>query len=341
MVSAKAAVEGARRGVGLRADLRTAVVDAVAASVITAVIFAWLYARVRNGTSATVAVMPFLADADSYPMYWLCQAFGWTALLWAWLTTMLGLVRSAARPAWLRVPPVAVERWHRATSLTTIGLMFAHAFWFFAELVRVNEHGLGWAGRLGSAFVEVFVPGGYPSGTGRVAVLLGLLAFYLAIPLGLAYYLRARTGARVWRALHRFVLAVYVLSVWHTLLYGTNVWFDGWPRTTLWLLQLPVAVLLLARLLAPGRPSERFGRARGALAVGRRVAALAVVPATAAVLIAVVVSGRDGGRTPGARHSAGLSVQPWMVWTGTAVFALAVVLAVGVARRAERAERSS
>ncbi|MFE2753653.1 iron reductase [Actinosynnema sp. NPDC059335] len=333
MVSAKATLDGARRRPGLRADLRTAALDAAAALVITLAIFAWLYARVRSGTSATVAVMPFLADANAYLMYWLCQAFGWTALLWAWLTTMLGLVRSSDRP---RLSPVAVERWHRATSLTTIGLMFAHAFWFFAELVRVNEYGLGWAGRIGSAFVEVFVPGGYPSGTGRVAVLLGLLALYLALPLGLAYYLRHRTGARVWRALHRFVIVVYVLSVWHTLLYGTNVWFDGWPRTTLWLLQLPIAVLLLARLLAPARPSERLGRGGGALVTGRRAVALLAVVATIGVLVAVVVSGRDGGRTPGAHHGAGLSVQPWMVWVGLAAFAVAVAVAVGLARRAER-----
>lgn len=338
MVSAEAPVEGARRRPGLRADLRTAVLDATAALVITAAIFAWLYARVRSGTSATVAVMPYLADADAYLMYWLCQAFGWTALLWAWLTTALGLVRSTARPGWPRFSPAAVERWHRATSLTTIGLMFAHAFWFFAELVRANEHGLGWSGRVGRAFVEVFVPGGYPSGTGRVAVLLGLLAFYLAIPLGLAYYLRARTGARTWRALHRFVIVVYVLSVWHTLLYGTNVWFDGWPRTALWVLQVPVAVLLLVRLLAPARPGERLGRSAGVLVAGRRVVALVAVLATIGVLVAVAVSGRDGGRTPGAHHSAPLSVQPWMVWVGTAVFVLAVVLAIGLVRRAERAE---
>lgn len=341
VVSAEATVDGARRRPGLRADLRTAAVDAAVALVVTAAIFAWLYARVRSGTSATLAVMPYLADANAYLMYWLCQAFGWTALLWAWLTTVLGLVRSTARPAWPRVSPVRIERWHRATSLTTIGLMFAHAFWFFAELVRANEYGLGWAGRVGSAFVEVFVPGGYPSGTGRVAVLLGLLAFYLAVPLGLAYYLRARTGARVWRALHRFVIVVYVLSAWHTLLYGTNVWFDGLPRTTLWLLQLPVAALLLARLLAPARPGERLGRAGSAWATGRRVAALGAVLATIGVLVAVVVSGRDGGRTPGAHHGAPMSVQPWMVWAGTAVFALLVVLAIGLARRAERADRGT
>lgn len=318
---------------GLRADLRAAGPDALAALVVTVAIFGWLYLRVRAGSSATVAVMPFLADANAYWMYWLCQAFGWSALLWLWLTTMLGLVRSSARPGWSRVSPVQVERWHRTTSLTAIGLMFAHAFLFFAELVRANDYGLGVLARVWRAFVETFVPGGYPSGTGVVAILLGLLAFYLAIPLGLAYYLRNRTGARAWRALHRFVLVVYVLSVWHTLLYGTNVWFDGWPRTTLWLLQIPVAALLLVRLLAPARPAERFRRVAGPLATGRRVAAVLAVVGTIVAVLAVAVSGVDGGRTPGA-EGAPLNVHQWMLWLGLAVFVLAIVVALAVVRRA-------
>ncbi|MER7042750.1 hypothetical protein ABT349_33505, partial [Streptomyces microflavus] len=36
-----------------------------------------------------------------------------------------------------------------------------------------------------------------------------------------------------------------------------NVWYDGWFRTSVWLLQLPIAALLLLRLLRPA------GRGRG------------------------------------------------------------------------------
>ncbi|MCI0383143.1 ferric reductase-like transmembrane domain-containing protein, partial [Streptomyces sp. CNQ085] len=261
----------------LRADLRAAVPDATAALVVTAGVFALLYARVESGASMTLQVMPDLADADRYWMYWLCQAFGWSALLWSWITVILGLVRSSAAPGRLRLPAARIERWHRTTSLTTIGLMFAHAALFFAELVRANEDGTGWAGRLTTSFAEVFVPGVYSSGTGRIAILIGLLALYLAIPLGLAFYLRQATGSRMWRALHRFVVVVYVLSVWHTLLYGTNIWYDGAFRTTVWLLQLPVAALLLIRLLAPARRGERLhlrdaDRRPGALPLAARLA---------------------------------------------------------------------
>ncbi|MFH8349693.1 ferric reductase-like transmembrane domain-containing protein [Streptomyces sp. NPDC018045] len=286
--------------VPLRADLKAALPDAGAAVVVTVAVFVFLYLRMRSGASATVAVMPFMDDPGTYWMYLLSQAFGWSGLLWSWGTVLLGLLLSGPRPGRLPVSRAVLERWHRTTSLTTMALMFAHALMFAAELVR-DAGGLAWAARLWSAFADTFVPGWYDSGTGKLAIPIGQGALYLAVPLGLLFYVRHRIGAAAWRRLHRFVIVVYVLSVWHTLLYGTNVWYDEWPRTALWLLQLPVAVLLLLRLLRPARRAERLG-APGrqaevpplrwtARAVGR-VAAAAVI----AGLLAVVLSGHDGGR---------------------------------------------
>lgn len=284
--------------VALRGDLRAALPDATAAVVVTVLVFALLWARMESGASDTVAVMPFMDDPGTYWMYLLSQAFGWSALLWAWGTVMLGLLLSGPRPARLPVSRQVLERWHRTTSLTTTALMFAHALMFAAELVRY-ETKVGWAERLWVAFADSFVPGWYDSGTGQVAIPLGQGALYLAIPLGLLFYVRHRIGANTWRRLHRFVIVVYVLSVWHTLLYGTNVWYGEWPRTVLWLLQLPVAVLLLLRLLKPSRRAERLGPPGGGAArpvwwvrAAGRVAVAAVVVG----LVVVVVSGRDGGR---------------------------------------------
>lgn len=122
---------------------------------------------------------------------------------------------------------------------------------------------------MATAFVEAFVPGGYDSGTGRIAMPIGQAALYLAIPLGLLFYVRHRIGPKTWRVLHRCVIVVYVLSVWHTLLYGTNVWYDGWFRTSVWLLQLPIAALLLLRLMRPARRSEKLSARPGATAGAR------------------------------------------------------------------------
>jgi hypothetical protein len=285
--------------VTLGSDLRAAVLDGLVALAITGAIFVLLYARIRAKTSATVSVMPFMADANAFWVYFLSQAFGWSALLWAWGTVILGLLLSGPRPAWLPLTGQRLERLHRTTSLNTIALIAAHALFFAVELIR---HDTGaWHSRILTAFIESFVPGGYDSGTGRVAIPVGQAALYLAIPLGLLFYVRHRIGPKTWRILHRCVIAVYVLSVWHTLLYGTNVWYDGAFRTAIWLLQLPIAALFLLRLLRPARRSERLrspGRHGGhpagwTLRLIGRAAAAGIV----AVLLLVLVTGRDGGRT--------------------------------------------
>ena len=312
--------------VALRRDLRSTATGASAALAVTFAIFALLYHRVVSGASATLVVMPEMADARLHWMYWMCQAFGWSGLLWAWTTVMLGLIRSTRAPARLPVRTAVVERWHRTTSLTTIALTFAHAFWFFAEMVRENRAATGWTGRLGSAFVDAFVPGGYDSGTGLIAILVGLVALYLALPLGLAFYVRRSLGPRAWRVLHGSILLVYVLSVWHTLLYGTNLWYDGWFRSAVWLLQLPVAALLLIRLL---KPAYRPGCAL-LDRVGRGIARSAAV-ATVLGLVVVSATGRDGGRTPGVA-GADLNVSRAMIWIGLAVFVVSVTVAVHRAR---------
>ncbi|GAA1927689.1 hypothetical protein GCM10009716_39560 [Streptomyces sodiiphilus] len=95
------------------ADLRAAVPDALVALLLTASVFVFLFVRVRSGDSATVAVMPFMADAGTYWMYILSQAFGWAALWWAWGTIMLGFMLSGPRPSWPKLSGPRLERLHR------------------------------------------------------------------------------------------------------------------------------------------------------------------------------------------------------------------------------------
>ncbi|MFE3588176.1 ferric reductase-like transmembrane domain-containing protein [Streptomyces niveus] len=285
--------------VTLRSDLRASWLDGTVALVVTAAVFVILYVRIKAETSSTLTVMPFMADTGEFWMYYLSQAFGWSALLWAWGTVILGLLLSGPRPARLPLSGPRLERLHRTTSLNTIALIVAHALFFAAELIYQDTD--PWPSRLGGAVLETFIPGGYNSGTGVWAMPIGQAALYLAIPLGLLFYVRHRIGPKTWRILHRFVLVVYVLSVWHTLLYGTNVWYDGAFRNTVWLLQLPIAALFLLRLLRPARRSERLAspsahrgsKAGWSLRLTGRVAAVAII----GVLVAVIASGRDGGRT--------------------------------------------
>ncbi|ANW19390.1 ferric reductase-like transmembrane domain-containing protein [Streptomyces clavuligerus] len=290
---------GARNRVTLRSDLRASVWDGLLALLVTGAVFALLWVRIQDRSSSTATVMPFMADdPEGFWVYFLSQAFGWSALLWAWGTVVLGLLLSGPRPARLPLSAARLERLHRTTSLNTMALIGAHALLFAVELVRHDKD--AWYSAAWTAFVEAFVPGGYDSGTGRIALPIGQAALYLAIPLGLLFYVRHRIGPKTWRVLHRFVLVVYVLSVWHTLLYGTNVWYDGWFRTTVWLLQLPIAALFLLRLLRPARRSQRLdslGAHAGSPALwGVRLLGRAAVAGLVVVLLAVLFTGRDGGR---------------------------------------------
>ncbi|GGT15919.1 hypothetical protein GCM10014713_05970 [Streptomyces purpureus] len=143
----------------LRGDLRAALPEAGAAVGVTVAVFLLLYARMRSGTSATVAVMPFMADPDTFWMYLLSQAFGWSGLLWAWGTVMLGLLRSGPGAGRPRIPRSVLERWHRTSSLTTMALMAAHALMFAAELVRYDA-GTAWLPRLWGRSRTVSSPAG-------------------------------------------------------------------------------------------------------------------------------------------------------------------------------------
>jgi hypothetical protein len=327
---------------GLGADARAAIPDASLGLVVTGLIFWWLWARIENGSSPSIKIMPPFDSAADYWWYWLCQAFGWSALLWAYVTVCFGLLRSGTRPSWGWLPAARVEKVHRTTSLTTIGLIFMHMVTFFAAELQTNFEDQPMGELVRETLVKVFVPGGYPTGTGRVAIFLGLIAFYLAIVLGLAFYLRQTTGSRLWRALHRFIIVVYVLSAWHTLLYGTNVWYEGSFRTLVWALQMPLAGLLLLRLLAPARPRERL-RLRGPrresrpLPLTTRLAGRLAVVGTIAGLLAVIISGADGGRSDHSHSSAEPWPERWVIWTGLLVLTLVLVAVVHRLRPATQA----
>ena len=64
---------------------------------------------------------------------------------------------------------------------------------------------------------------------------LGVIAGYLAMLLGLSFYLRKQIGAKLWRKAHRATVVVYVLGLVHALGAGTDataVWFRWWVILT-------------------------------------------------------------------------------------------------------------
>lgn len=85
---------------------------------------------------------------------------------------------------------------------------------------------------------------------------LGVIAGYLAMLLGLSFYLRRQVGARLWRKAHRATIAVYVLGLFHALGSGSDtgsVLFLCFAAAT----AVPIAILFVYRLGASRRGSER------------------------------------------------------------------------------------
>jgi sulfoxide reductase heme-binding subunit YedZ len=135
-------------------------------------------------------------------------------------------------------------------------------------LVAIAVHGLALLGdqwlKPGLRGIAVpFALSYRPSFTG-----LGIIAGYLALLLGPSFYVRKRIGARRWRKLHRFTVAVWVLSAVHTLGSGSD-------RSQLWLVSIvlapvvPIVFLVVLRMFPGERPTATRAQ-RGAVAGGSR-----------------------------------------------------------------------
>jgi len=212
----------------LRGDLRAAIPDAAAALLLSGLAFAILVFRLRAGTNAAALEMPAMVKDGGIWAYSLSQSVGWGALLWSWLTILLGV--SLPYLAQQRRPQLrgSIERLHRSTSLTVVGLMIGHAVL------------LTWD-KMGDTLVTEFVPWTMSYLPGRFPQTLGIVSFYLAVLLGPSFYLRDKLGRQTWRLLHLYLVpAVYILAVWHTFAYGSDVKNGNAIWIIIWILQIPI-----------------------------------------------------------------------------------------------------
>jgi sulfoxide reductase heme-binding subunit YedZ len=220
----------------LRGDLRRAIPDAALALIMTGIVFAIQIARAHAGADPALLEMPAMMRSGGIWPYSLSQALGWAALLWSWLTILLGV----SLPIWgwwgrPRARELA-ERLHRSTSLTVVGLMIAHAVLLIWD-------------KMGDTLITVFVPWTTSYAPGLLPQTLGIVSFYFAVLLGLSFYLRDRLGWRTWQLLHRyFIPAVYILAVWHTFLYGSDLRAHNGLWFTVWVLQVPIVGAFVVRL---------------------------------------------------------------------------------------------
>jgi methionine sulfoxide reductase heme-binding subunit len=140
-------------------------------------------------------------------VWWLAgRSAGMVAMLLVTCSVILGLAMAARAvpPRWRR----DAGRLHQHLALIALGAIGAHGLLLAADpWLKAGVKGI----------VVPFAIGYRPLWTG-----LGIIGGYLAAILGLSFYVRRRIGARLWRRMHRFTIAVYVLALAHSLGSGTD-----------------------------------------------------------------------------------------------------------------------
>jgi sulfoxide reductase heme-binding subunit YedZ len=177
-------------------------------------------------------------------LWWLAsRSFGVVAMVLVSLSVGLGLALSGRL---LRGPgmPARVKTLHEALALS--------------GLIAIVLHGLLLLGdsylRPGLAGIALpFALAGQPLWTG-----IGIIAGWLAAIVTLSFYVRGVIGVAVWRWLHRWTLAVYVLGLAHTLGSGTDA-RAAWLLGTLGLAAVPIVFAGVHRALP--RPARRLAHA--------------------------------------------------------------------------------
>jgi sulfoxide reductase heme-binding subunit YedZ len=180
-------------------------------------------------------------------VFWIAsRASGVVALILAAVSVGMGLamaMRAAKGPGAM----ARLKQAHEATALTALIMIAAHG------LTLLGDSYL----RPGLAGIAIpFVMSHRPLWTG-----IGIVGGWLAALLGLTFYVRRWIGPRLWRRLHRWTLAVYVLAVIHTLGAGTDA-RSAWLLVIVIGTAAPLAVLAAARLVPSDDPQQRRPRRR-------------------------------------------------------------------------------
>jgi len=84
---------------------------------------------------------------------------------------------------------------------------------------------------------------------------IGIIAGWLALILGLSFYVRQRIGAKTWRSMHRFTIVVYLLALGHVIGAGTHG-RSWWMLVMLAAVTAPIVFAFTYRILpATHRPT--------------------------------------------------------------------------------------
>ena len=171
-------------------------------------------------------------------VFWLAsRAAGVVALLLVSLSVGFGLAlsgRISRKPG----APAKLRRLHEAIALSSLVAIVAHGGLLLGDAyLRPGIAGI----------VLPFQMERQPIWTG-----VGILAGWLAMLVGLSFYARRWITVAVWRWLHRWTLAVYVMALAHTFGSGTDA-REPWLLAMVAMTALPIFFLAIFRFLPGGR----------------------------------------------------------------------------------------
>jgi predicted ferric reductase len=174
-------------------------------------------------------------------VFWIAsRATGIVAIVLLGVSVALGLAMSGRlgrRPGL----PAKLKRFHEASTLVTLGLIAAHGGLLLGD---------AW---LRPGLEGILLP--FQMGYRTLWTGLGIVGGWLAVILGLSFYVRRWIGTKTWRWLHRWTLAVYVLALVHVVGAGTDG-RSGWMLALLGALTAPIVFAFTYRML-PRAPAPR------------------------------------------------------------------------------------
>jgi predicted ferric reductase len=185
-----------------------------------------------------------VTDAGQH-FFWLAsRATGVVALVLVAVSVGIGLAMAARV---IRAPGAMprLKVLHESVALMSLIAIVAHGLLLLGD------------GYLSPSIADLAVP--FAIGVDPLWNGIGIIAGWLAVILGLSFYVRRHIGTKLWRWLHRWTLLVYVLGVGHALGAGTDAgswWLLGILGATL----LPIVFLATYRFFPGEDAPRRAGR---------------------------------------------------------------------------------
>jgi sulfoxide reductase heme-binding subunit YedZ len=183
--------------------------------------------------------------------WWIAsRASGIVALLLVTLSVLIGLLVSTKLITRRGAGPFLVAL-HEQTALAGLVAIAVHGATLLAD---------PW---LRPGLAGVFVP--FASPYRPLFTALGVVAAYLAVLLGLSYYVRQRIGTSLWRKAHRATILVWALGLVHALGAGSDarslwfvelVYFTSAPIVVLFGIRIVPALIGTRRKRRPEAPTK-------------------------------------------------------------------------------------